>query len=112
MGKKEKSLIDIYLEYQAKYTEIYGSTAIVFMQVGSFYESYATDTEGFNLKELERILHTKFTRRDTTTNKPPDHSNPYLLGFPCVSLTKNLGILVENNYTTIIFDQITSDGEE
>ena len=112
MGKKQKTLIDIYLEYQTKYTEIYGSNAVVFMQVGSFYESYSTETEGFNLKELERILHTKFTRRDTTTNKPPDRSNPNLLGFPCVSLSKNLAILVENNYTVVVFDQITVEDDE
>src|ERR1700733_6655857 len=93
------TLIDLYLDYQEKYTKIYGLKTIVFMQVGSFHE-------GFKLKELEPILNTKFTRRDNNTNKPASRSNPYLLGFPSISTVKNVAILTEKGYTVVIFDQI------
>uniref|UniRef100_A0A6C0LUJ2 DNA mismatch repair proteins mutS family domain-containing protein n=1 Tax=viral metagenome TaxID=1070528 RepID=A0A6C0LUJ2_9ZZZZ len=100
------TLIDLYLDYQEKYTKIYGLKTIVFMQVGSFHEAYSTDNEGFKLKELEPILNTKFTRRDNNTNKPASRSNPYLLGFPSISTVKNVAILTEKGYTVVIFDQI------
>ena len=100
------TLIDDYLEYQEKYSKIYGSKAVVFMQVGSFHEAYSTATEGFNLKELEPILNLKFTRRDGGTNKSADRKNPHLLGFPSISVAKYISIMTENGYTVVLFDQV------
>lgn len=105
----KKTIIDSYLEYQDKYSKIYGNRAIVFMQVGSFYESYSTETEGYHLKELEQIINVKFTRRDNNTSEPASRKNPNLLGFPCVSLVKNLTILTDNGYTIVIFDQVVKN---
>src|SRR5271154_2306456 len=99
------TIIDIYLDYHEKYSAIYGNKAVVFMQVGSFHEAYATDKEGFNLRELEPVLEIRLTRRDTHTTKPPDRKNPYLLGFPTIALNKYITKLIDNGYTVIIYNQ-------
>ena len=38
-------LIDDYLEYQETYQKKYGDKTIILMQVGSFFEAYAIDSE-------------------------------------------------------------------
>lgn len=103
------TIIDDYLEYQEKYSKIYGNKAVVFMQVGSFHEAYSTASEGFNLKELEPVLNLKFTRRDNNTTKVACRKNPHLLGFPSISLNKYLTILTENGYTVVVFDQVSKN---
>ena len=49
-----------YLNYHAKYTELYGQKTIVIMMVGQFYEIYGVNTDeiqdGPNLNELSDIL--------------------------------------------------------
>lgn len=112
----DKNTIDIYFEYQEKYSKLYGNKTIVFMQIGSFHEAYSTETEGYNIRELEPILNVKFTRRFTASKKynkniPVDRNSPYLLGFPSISLAKYLSILTENGYTAVIFDQ-AKDGDK
>lgn len=111
------TLIDDYLKYQKKYSKIYGNKAIVFMQVGSFHEAYATEKKGYDLKKLEPILNLKFTRRDGKEARkeekeiPATRKNPYMIGFPSISIVKYLTILTQNGYTTIIFDQVESGDE-
>jgi len=39
-------IIDDYLDYHNKYTTSYGPKTIILMQVGSFFEVYATMNEG------------------------------------------------------------------
>ena len=36
------TLVDVYYKYQKEYSEKYGNKTIVLMEVGSFYEMYAT----------------------------------------------------------------------
>lgn len=101
------SLYGFYFEQQDKYYKIYGSKTIVFIQVGSFYEAYCTKFKGYSdLEKLEAILNVKFIRRDKKEN-----NKPHQLGFPSVSLLKNLAILNDNGYTIVIFDQCNNGSE-
>lgn len=99
------SVVDEYFKYQSEYTQKYGNKTLVFMQVGSFYEAYSTDVEGFNLNiisQLINVIRTKKSNKDPNVN----NKNPYMLGFPIVSLAERLRILTENGFTVIIFDQL------
>ena len=99
-------IVKEYLYYQKKYSEIYGPRTIVFMQVGNFYESYATDTEGYNLKEMSDILNIAITKKskkvDTVSVK-----YPYLLGFNLNSLYKYMRILMSNGFTVPLIQEVT-----
>lgn len=101
------SIYKEYLFYQNKFEQKYGKyNTIVFMQIGSFHEAYSTDTEGFNLFELENLLSIKCTKKNTKISKVDEH-NPYLLGFPSVALVKYLTVLVDNGFTVAVVDQVT-----
>ena len=79
------TIIDEYLEYQEKYEKKYGKDkTLVLMQVGSFHESYATETRGYDLHKLSDILDLICTRKDKKKDYI-DESNPYMLGFPTIS---------------------------
>jgi len=102
------TLTRTYLNCQKKYEETYGcEKTIVFMQVGSFHEAYATLAEGQDLFKISEILNIVCTRKDKSNNDI-NESNPYLVGFPTSSKQKYLRILMEHGYTVIIIDQVTN----
>ena len=110
MKEKKKmtkgNIHDEYLAYHEKYQKIYNEKSVVLMQVGSFHECYSTETRGPNLSKLSELLNIVCTRKDKSVNKI-DEKNPYMLGFPTVSLSKFLKILVDNSFTVIVVDQTT-----
>ena len=95
-----------YLHEYNKYKKQYGTQTLVLMQVGSFYEMYATDTDGPNLKEIADLLNTVCTKKDKNV-KEVSISNPYLVGFPMVATDKFVSLLVKNGYTLVMIDQTT-----
>jgi len=101
------TIINEYLHYYEKYYKKYGDKTIVLMQIGTFHEAYSTETRGYNLEELAKILNITFTRKNKNIDKI-DESNPYLVGVPTIALQRYLTILIDNQYTVIIVDQITS----
>lgn len=101
-------IIDEYLEYTRKYKENYGEKCIVLMQVGSFYEIYTVtdnkiDNEVYIIAELCGIQ----TSRKNKTIAEVSHSNPVMAGFPLHSVSKFTQILLNNNYTIVIVEQVT-----
>ncbi|VBB17955.1 DNA mismatch repair ATPase MutS [Yasminevirus sp. GU-2018] len=105
--KQEKSLTVEYLEYHENYTKKFGKDrTLVLMQVGSFYEAYATSTRGPDLKALEELTEASIAHKGKEKNKI-DEKNPWMWGFPMVAASKFIGILIENGYRLIMIDQIT-----
>ncbi len=104
------SITEQYLSYHKKYQKIYGEKGLVLMQVGSFYEMYATDTEGPSLKDIADLLNTVCTKKDKNV-KEVSISNPYLVGFPMVATDKFVSLLIKNGYTLIMVDQVTQPPE-
>lgn len=101
------NIVTEYLEYHEKYEKKYGiDRTLIMMQVGSFYELYATDTQGPDLQKVASILNIICTRKDKSNNDI-NTSNPYMLGFPKVAETKFVNILIENGYTIVVIDQVT-----
>ena len=104
---KASPIVDEYIRYHEKYEKVYGKNrSIVLMQVGSFHEAYGTDSRGPNLFTMSDILNIVCTRKDKSQNVISE-KNPYMLGFPSVSLSKFLKILIDSKYTVIIIDQTT-----
>jgi DNA mismatch repair protein MutS len=103
MSNNSESLYQEYYRYSDKYKEKYGEKSLVLMQVGSFYEVYSANGRGPNLFELSRLLNIQHTRRDK--GKAESDTNPQIVGFNENSLEKFLEILVNNDYTVIVYDQ-------
>ena len=106
-SKKTYSITHEYIEYHNKHAKKYGNEySLVLMQVGSFYEAYSTNDEGPDLFAISDLLDIIKTVKDKK-NPTIDISNPHMLGFPIVAIEKFLPILINNNYTIMIIDQVT-----
>lgn len=96
-----KEFLPLYFEIEREYTKKCGPT-IVLCQCGSFYEIYGKDDNG-NAHIASKLLNFQLTRR--TKKEPLSDTNPWLIGFPSLSLMKQLPILIESNYTVVRVDQ-------
>jgi len=106
-AKKETSLHDDYMELHNKYEKIYGKNrTLILMQVGSFFEAYATLTEGPNLEEIASLLNIVSTRKDKSIAQI-SRKNPLMCGFPLQALNKFMNILMNHGYTVILIEQTT-----
>ena len=97
-------LIDDYYKLQRDYTNQYGEKTIVFMQVGSFYESYSSENKNPDLSLISEILNIVYTKKD----KSKDDS-PYMLGFPVQMIHKYVRKLINQEYTVVLFKQTPND---
>jgi len=95
-----------YFKIHNHFSEIYGyDRTIILMQVGSFHESYSTDTEGLNLEEIAQSLDVICTCKNS--KKEINSSNPRMLGFPIHVIDNFVEKLVDLNYTVVVIDQVT-----
>lgn len=101
----QHKIIDEYLKYDELYKEKYNKY-LVLLQVGSFYEAYSTIHNDIRFKIICELLNIVLTRKNKSIQNI-SKSNPLLFGFPCVSLEKYLDILINNNYTVIVYNQYT-----
>lgn len=93
-----------YFTNHHKYNKIYGTKSILLMQVGHFHEAYQTDTEGPNLDAISDITGVIRTKKNKSI-KETTRKSPYMLGFPSFVLNKYIKLLIDENYSVIIFDQ-------
>ena len=100
-------IIDDYLEYTRTYKAKYGDKTIVLMQVGSFYELYSiiddTSEDIYNIADLCNIQISKKNKSIIDVSI----SNPLMAGFPLYTLKKFTNILLSNNYTIVLVEQVT-----
>jgi DNA mismatch repair ATPase MutS len=97
-------LIEKYFNDYDNHVLEYGKEkSILFMQVGSFYEAYQSDTQGYNLDILSDLMNCMISKRDK--NLPISKDNVKMLGFPLQSLNKYIYILTENGYQVKVIDQ-------
>src|SRR5437879_1689522 len=101
------SITNEYLNYYENYCKKYGvDRTLVLMQVGSFYESYATEKRGPNLHDVANTINVVCTRRDKSIPEI-NEKNPYMMGFPMISAQKYINMLINNGYTLVMVDQVT-----
>ena len=100
-------IIDDYIEYTRTYKAKYGEKCIVLMQVGSFYEMYSIiDDTSEDIYNIADICNIQISRKNKNI-KDVSISNPLMAGFPLYTLQKFTGILLNNNYTIVLIEQVT-----
>ena len=102
------SILVEYLQIYDKFHEQYGESTAVLMQVGHFFECYGVDNgkeKRGNAVELSKVLNIVLTRRSKKIAEN-SMSNPLMMGFPCLALQKYVPMLLENNYTIVIVEQV------
>jgi DNA mismatch repair protein MutS len=101
------NIIEEYFRLYESYSNKYGkSNTIFFLQVGSFHEAYQTLVQGFDLQKISDILNIIVSKKNKSIPEV-SNKNPYMLGFPSITLQKFLKILIDAGFTVVIGDQIT-----
>lgn len=106
VGKEDESITEEYLKDHETYIQKYGDNAFVLIQVGSFHESYSTNTRGPNLQYISSLLNIICSRKDKGI-RDINEKNPYMMGFPLVASQKFIQLLINNGYTVILKEQVT-----
>lgn len=106
MDKVSNSLYDDYESYVLKYRAEYGEHCIVLYRCGQFYEIYSANDGLVDIKNISELLNIQVSRRNKAIIDV-NRSNTMMAGFPMFALRKFVGILVDNNYTVVIVDQIS-----
>lgn len=101
-------IIDDYLEYSKTYKDKYGDRCVVLMQVGSFYELYSvTDNIADNdIYTIGDLCNIQISRKNKNILEV-SVNNPLMAGFPLYTLQKYTQILLNNNYTIVLVEQVT-----
>ena len=104
-----RTIFDDYIDYQERFEKKYGSNTIVLMEVGSFFEIYgietSTETVG-KVSEIAALLNIHKTRKNKKILEN-SRKNPLMAGFPNHALKKFIRVLIKNNYTVILIEQVT-----
>jgi len=105
-------MIDDYIEYTNKYKAIYGEKTIVLIEVGSFFEIYAikndnTDEGASDIYIIADLCNFVVTRKNKTILEV-SHKNHLMAGFPSYALSKHSQTLLNNNYTVVLVEQVSS----
>ncbi len=104
LNQKGKLLTEIYFELQRYYEERYGHDALVFIEVGNFFEVYEVNNEELKIgkaKEIAEFLNIQLTRKNKTILEN-SITNPLMAGVPTVSLDRYLARLVQSRKYTVI----------
>lgn len=102
-------LIHEYLNQQIDYEEKYGKNTLVLMQVGSFFEFYGVNNNQEKIgspEEVAELLNIQLTRRNKAIIEN-SRNNCLMAGFPCHALKRFINILLDNNYTIVLIEQVT-----
>lgn len=100
------SLYDEYEQYMLKYKKEYGDNVIVLYRCGQFYEMYSINDGLIDMKSIAELLNIQVSRRNKSI-VDVNRSNTLMAGFPMFALRKFVNILVSNNFTVVIVDQIS-----
>jgi DNA mismatch repair protein MutS len=104
LNSKEKLLTEIYFDLQLFFEDKYGKNTIVFMEIGSFFETYEVNNETHQIgkaKEVSELLNIQLTRKNKSILEN-SLQNPLLAGIPSVSLDRYLSRLVQTKKYTIV----------
>ena len=103
-----------YIKYHDEYTEKYGENTVVLMQSGSHFNLFAIINDEMSIGPdiyhiCKNVLNNALQVTKQNKKKPEiSYSNCLLAGFPVYSVQKYENLLLNNNYTVVIVEQITS----
>ena len=92
-----------YWELQRKAAHDYGENAVVLIRKGSFYEAYQYLQQGI-AHRVAKVLNMIATM--SNKNKQLGENNPVMVGFPFHASEKNIPVLVANDITVVLVDQV------
>lgn len=103
-------LLDEYFGYQTSCEAKYGRNTIVLYENGHFFEIYGVENEFEQVGQARRIseiLNIVCTRKNKKIVEN-SRSNPLLVGVPSHSLQKYLNVLIGNQFTVCLVEQVTT----
>jgi len=104
-----KTIIEEYFDLQKEYESKFGEKTIVLYENGHFYEFYQVENEDTKLgraTEVCEILNIILTRKDKSIDV--SLKNPQMAGFPSLAKERHVPVLLQNNYTVVLVEQITT----
>ena len=102
----KRTIVNDYIDQYDNLVKKYKTKCIVLMQVGSFYECYSTDTRGPDMMHFSTLLNITRTAKNKNCTDI-NFANPYMAGFPITAVEKYMPILIDDNYTVMIINQVT-----
>jgi DNA mismatch repair protein MutS len=103
-------IIDDYLKYLDEYRNKYGENTIILIQVGSFFELYSIDANSRYLYNIADICNIQISRKNKSILEV-SRNNPIMCGFPLYVLNKYIQLILQNNYTIVLIEQVTEPPE-
>lgn len=104
------NIFDEYIKFHNASVETYGENTVVFMEVGSFFEIYSVinndERIGANIYEIGNMFNIQVTKKNKSIEEI-SRSNFLMAGFPNHSAQKFIDIMMNNNYTVVIVEQVT-----
>ncbi len=104
LNDKNRLLTEIYFDLQRFFEDKYGSNTVVFMEIGSFFETYEVNNEELQIgkaKEISELLNIQLTRKNKAIIEN-SIKNPLLAGVPSVSLDRYLNRIIQTKKYTIV----------
>ena len=104
LASKGKLLTEIYFDLQKHFESKYGNNALVFMEIGTFFEVYEVNNDELKIgkaKEIAELLNIQLTRKNKTIVEN-SVKNPLLAGVPVISIERYLARLIHTQKYTII----------
>ena len=102
-----------YIDYHEKYVKKYGENTVVLMQSGSHFNIFSIINDEINLGPdiyhiCQNVLNNALqVTKQNKKNPEISFSNCLLAGFPLYVIQKYENILLSNNYTVVVVEQIT-----
>jgi DNA mismatch repair protein MutS len=113
-GKKEGSMIDEYFNIYTENVKEYGDKTAILYQCGSFLEMYEIDNQHEkigNARILSNILNMKYANKNGNVDNSC-RTYPNFIGFTMSCLQKYLPILLDNDYTVVLVNQLESSSQK
>lgn len=111
---KPGSMIDEYFNIYIEHVKEYGDKTAILYQCGSFLEMYEIDNKDEkigNAKLLSNILNMKYANKNGNVDNSC-RTYPNFIGFTMTCLNKYLPILLENDYTVVLVNQLESSSQK
>lgn len=101
-------LLGPYFDIDKQYCQQYGQRTVVFIMNGNFYQIYGRRNSEQDVNRFEDVIKiTNLSKTRKPGKKKMDPNNPLAAGFNLISLEKYTKLMVENDYTVVIVDQVT-----
>lgn len=105
-----KALSEEYFKFEAQYKEQYGDKVVIIMAIGSFYDileyhQQHNQDSGNQKTGDSKLEHIAGILNITVGGKNKSDELPYFVGFPRVSISKYMPLLIDNGFTVVVVEE-------